>query len=53
MDDLKEEVNTPTWRRITAFFTLGSLTILGGIAIAGVLSVTLLVILFGLQGSPE
>ncbi len=32
---------TPVWKRITAVFTLGSLVILGGILIAGVLSIAL------------
>jgi len=41
--------STPVWKRVTAFFTLGSLTILTGISIATILSVIAILLLFSLE----
>jgi|GEM_PF-4642443 len=41
---------TPLWKRLTAFFTLGSITILTGITFAAILSILGLLVLFEIEG---
>ncbi|MEM8925435.1 MAG: hypothetical protein AAGD35_18175 [Actinomycetota bacterium] len=40
---------TPLWRRATAFFTLGSLTVAIGVGLAAVIAATALLMLFVLE----
>ncbi len=42
-------IRTPIWRRITAFFSLSFLTVVTGIVIAGVIGITILMMLFLLE----
>ena len=42
-------VHTPWWRRITAVFTLSSMVVLAGLFLAGVITLTLLMILYLLE----
>lgn len=45
----KNDVRTPLWRRITAVFTLSSLVVLSGLFLAGVITLTALMLLFLLE----
>ncbi len=42
-------IRTPLWRRITALFTLSFLSVLGGLALAGILGLAALLLLFVLE----
>lgn len=43
------DVHTPLWRRITAAFTLSSMVVLGGLLLAGVITLTILMLLYLLE----
>jgi low temperature requirement protein LtrA len=43
------DVRTPLWRRVTAVFTLSSLVVLSGLLLAGVITLTVLMLLFLLE----
>jgi len=40
---------TPLWRRVTAVFTLSSMVVLGGLFLAGVITLTILMVLYLLE----
>ncbi|MDH4277007.1 MAG: hypothetical protein OEW83_02860 [Acidimicrobiia bacterium] len=42
-------VRTPWWRRITAVFTLSSMVVLAGLFLAGLITLTLLMVLYLLE----
>ena len=42
-------IRTPWWRRITAVFTLSSRVVLAGLFLAGMITLTLLMILYILE----
>lgn len=42
-------VRTPWWRRITAAFTLSSMVVLAGLFLAGLITLTLLMVLYLLE----
>lgn len=42
-------VRTPWWRRITALFTLSSMVVLAGLFLAGIITLTLLMVLYLLE----
>ena len=42
-------VRTPLWRRITAAFTLSSMVVLAGLFLAGLITLTLLMVLYLLE----
>lgn len=40
------KVRTPLWRRVTALFTLGSIVVVGGLALAAMITLTVLMVIF-------
>ncbi len=42
-------VRTPWWRRITALFTLSSMVVFAGLFLAGMITLTLLLVLYLLE----
>jgi hypothetical protein len=40
------KVRTPFWRRITALFTLGSIVVVGGLALAAMITLTVVMLIF-------
>lgn len=40
------KVRTPLWRRVTALFTLGSIVVVGGLALAAMITLTVLMLIF-------
>ena len=48
-DHLPTRIRIPLWRRITALFSLAFVSVLGGVAIAGVLGGAALLLLFLLE----
>ncbi len=42
-------VRTPWWRRITAVFTLSSMVVFAGLFLAGIITLTLLMVLYLLE----
>jgi hypothetical protein len=40
------KVRTPFWRRITALFTLGSMVVIGGLALAAMITLTVVMLIF-------
>ncbi len=48
-DRMPSRIRIPLWRRITALFSLGFVSVLAGVAIAGVIGGTALLLLFLLE----
>ena len=46
---VRSRIRTPLWRRITAFFSLAFMSVLGGVALAGLLGIAALLLLFLLE----
>ena len=42
-------VHTPLWRRLTAVFTLSSMVVLGALFLAGMITLTILMLLYLLE----
>jgi hypothetical protein len=42
-------VRTPLWRRLTAAFTLSSMVVFGALFLAGVITLTILMVLYLLE----
>ncbi len=40
------KVRTPFWRRITALFTLGSMVVVGGLALAAMITLAVVMLIF-------
>ena len=47
--DSGADAHTPIWRRVTALFTLGSLVVVTGVALAAVIAAAALLALFVLE----
>ena len=45
----RTQATTPLWRRVTALFSLGLISILAGVALAGLLGLTVLLLLVALE----
>ncbi len=45
----ESRVRTPWWRRITAVFTLSSMVVIAGLFLAGMITLTLLLVLYLLE----
>ena len=41
-----DETRIPLWRRITALFTLSSMVVLGGLILAGMITLAILMVLY-------
>ena len=48
-ESASSRVRTPWWRRVTALFTLSSMVVLAGLFLAGVITLTLLIVLYLLE----
>lgn len=45
----RRKVRTPLWRRITALFTLSSMVIVGGLVLAAVITLTIVMFVFVIE----
>lgn len=43
------KVRTPLWRRLTALFTLSSMVIVGGLVLAAVITLTMVMLVFVIE----